>query len=198
MRQGRGRRWIAGIVAGFAMLGIAFAFSKRTLQGVKVLHVGDSHVGGLQGPMERLVRASGGTYEAVFRNGISTGRAIDAGWENAIESARPDVVIVTLGTNDATALELEVTFVRRFIDLIHTAAPRASIVWWGPPSLLRSDIADAPPLIAEAQRSAIAQQGANFVDSQEFVADGQDGVHFTAFGYGQWAEGNLRKTFRVR
>jgi hypothetical protein len=204
-RRSNASKWIAGAIAGLATFGIAFAFSKRTLRGVSVLHIGDSHVGGLRVPLERLIRASGGTYQAVFRNGISTERAFDL-IDGLPINSYPDVsvVIVTLGTNDGGVLDgvagdaIEAVYVSQLIDQIRIAAPRATIIWWGPPALLRPDVVDAPPLIAEAQRHGVDRQGETFVDSQEFIADGQDGIHFTSFGYGRWAEGNLRKTFWVR
>lgn len=191
----RRTKWILGGAA--AVLG-AVLLSKRSLRGLVVLHLGDSHVGGLDGPLEVLVSASGGRYEAHFRVGISTPQAARAGWGGIVRRARPDVVIVTLGTNDHPS-ESYPAAVGSFMDQIREAAPNAIVIWWGPPVLLRSDIATLPAELVRLQRPEVTRRGGRYIDSRPYTwrsdEHAPDGVHLTHAGYQRWAKSGLRSTF---
>lgn len=188
-------KWILGGAA--TVLG-AVLLSKRSLRGLVVLHLGDSHVGGLDGPLETRVSASGGRYEAHFRVGISTAQAARAGWGGIVRAVRPDVVIVTLGTNDHPT-ESYSEAVGSIMDQIRSAAPGAMVIWWGPPVLLRGDIVDLPAELVALQRPEVTSRGGRYVDSRPYTwrtdEHAPDGVHLTHTGYQRWARRGLRSTF---
>jgi len=191
-------RWILGGAA--ALLG-AVLLSKRSLRGLVVLHLGDSHVGGLDGPLGTLVSSSGGRYQAHFRVGISTPQAARAGWGAIVRTASPDVVIVTLGTNDTPTASYP-TAVGALMDEIRDAAPDATVIWWGPPVLLRGDVVDRPDEIVRLQRPEVLRRGGRYVDSRPYTwrpeEHAPDGVHMNHDGYARWASSGLRSTFWTR
>lgn len=191
------RRRTKWILAGAgALLGVILG-SKRSLRGLLVLHLGDSHVGGLEGPLRTLISSSGGRYEDHFRVGISTPQAARAGWGAFVGRLQPDVVIVTLGTNDSPS-EGYADAVGALMDEIRAAAPRAQVIWWGPPVLLRRDLVELPDELVRKQRPEVTRRGGRYIDSRPYTAlHAPDGVHLTRAGYGEWARRGLRTTFWV-
>lgn len=185
-------KWLIGAVAVASLV----LLSKRSLRGLSVLHLGDSHVGGLRGPLRTLVEASGGRYEAHFKDGISTPEAARSGWGAVVAGAHPDVVIVTLGTNDNPTAATAAA-VGALLDQIRAAAPHALIVWWGPPVLLRHDLVELPAAMVALQRPEVAARSGRYVDSRTYTASAEHsagGVHFTHAGYADWAR-QLGATF---
>lgn len=152
----------------------------------KVLLVGDSHVGGLHGPLARI-----GTQEG-FRvewSGVN-GSRIDQ-WAPRIASDlavyapfAPELLLVSLGTNDAAMMVLDPMMMRAHILAIASAARDRGIDlrWIGPPHLpARLEKAST---VRELLRDTL---GERFVDSSEFTfARSPDGVHATAGGYADW------------
>jgi lysophospholipase L1-like esterase len=188
-------RWV---LRGAAGLLVAFLLSKRSLRGKKVLHLGDSHVGGLRGPLEGRVSASGGRYQAHFMVGISTVQAASSGWGGVVAAAHPDVVIVTLGTNDQPRAGYG-SAVGSLMDEIRAAAPMALVIWWGPPTLERADLRELPGLVVHLQRPEVERRGGRYLDSRAYTRTDHapDGVHFTRDGYELWGTRALKTAFWV-
>ncbi|MGH9463100.1 MAG: SGNH/GDSL hydrolase family protein [Vicinamibacteria bacterium] len=186
-------RWVAG----GGLLG-ALLLSKRSLRGRRLLHLGDSHVGGLEGPLEARVSASGGRYQAHFRVGISTPQAARAGWGGVVRAEGPDVVIVTLGTNDSPTESYRES-VGALVDEIRAAAPAATVIWWGPPVLLRADVVELAGELVQLQRPEVTRRGGRYLDSRPYTSrpdeHAPDGIHLTRAGYDRWARSALRSTF---
>ena len=86
----------AVVIGGGLLAAIAFLRRRPLRTGMRVVHIGDSHVGGLRGPLSTLLTPSGVGYETHFQNGINTVGALSKGWP--VQGA--DVILVTLGTND--------------------------------------------------------------------------------------------------
>jgi lysophospholipase L1-like esterase len=115
-----------------------------------------------------------------------------------VRRAAPDVVLVTLGTNDAPGAQVaEAT--AALMDQIREAAPNALVIWWGPPTLLRADIVDRPSAIADLQRPEVSGRGGRYVDSRRYTREDHapDGVHFTRVGYEHWGRRALGATFWI-
>lgn len=184
--------WVVLGVGGF-VAALAFLRKRPLRAGMRVVHVGDSHVGGLKVALQALLTPLGVGYEAHFRNGISTVGALSAGWP--VRGA--DVILVTLGTNDTPA-QGYVEAVASLVRQLRQQAPEAALVWWGPPSLHRSDVIGLPNEIVPLQRQAVTALGGVYVDSRPWASsDAADGVHLTRDGYARWADGALKHTFRI-
>jgi lysophospholipase L1-like esterase len=161
--------------------------------------IGDSH-SVLLGPA--LIKAmSGSGWESagqISHVGWSTARYVsDHTWQPALATARPDVVIVILGTNDAAqAQQAYAGQLRTMVDAIKAAGVPA-IVWVGPPSVTNAAIDARAERIAPWQGSFLPQMGVRWIDSRQMTGGGQapDGIHFTAAGYRAWA-GSLADPLR--
>jgi hypothetical protein len=197
--KGRRRIFAYLLVGGAALLFAGFAFSKKSLRGMKVLHLGDSHVGGLKSRVGSIVAASGGSYVEHHQDGISTLVATQAGWDEIVATENPDIIIVTLGTNDRVS-EAYPGYVDLLMAKLLEVTPDATIIWWGPPRLNRIDLVGRDEQVAYIQSSEVAANGGSFVNTSALgvESDGPDGVHLTAFGYGRWAELAMGESFWTR
>lgn len=182
----------------------------------RVLHLGDSHVAG--GTFSASVGGLlGGVLRApveVRRQGTVGARADrlllgdSDGFARLVRLSRPDLVILTYGTNEARERDLDLAAYRRALELllgqIREAAPGAAVVVSGPPEQeRRSREGGFAPVrqlaqVSSAQEGAARDAGAVFVDlSREMGGPwtlgrwalerpplvGPDRVHFTSEGY---------------
>lgn len=154
--------------------------------------VGDSHSAVL-GPMLFEEGRSLG-WEPVGRVsnvGWSTARyASEPAWKATLATARPDLVIVVLGTNDAAqGQQVYAGQLRAVVDAVNASGAR-SIVWIGPPSAKNDAIDARADRIAPWQGSFLPQMGVKWIDSRMWTFGGHapDGVHFTRAGYRAWAD----------
>lgn len=158
----------------------------------RVFIVGDSHSATLGPFLFESGRSLG--WEPVGRVsnvGWSTARyANESAWKSAISEARPDMVIVILGTNDAAqGQQAYAGQLRSVVDAVQASGAR-SIVWVGPPSAKNPRIDERADRIAPWQGSFLPQMGVKWVDSRLWTFGGHapDGVHFTRAGYRAWAD----------
>ena len=154
--------------------------------------VGDSHSTVL-GPLLLEAGRSLG-WEPVGRVsnvGWSTARyASEPAWKATLATARPDLVIVVLGTNDAAqGQQAYAGQLRAVVDAVNASGAR-SIVWIGPPSAKNDAIDARADRIAPWQGSFLPQMGVKWIDSRMWTFGGHapDGVHFTRAGYRAWAD----------
>ena len=157
----------------------------------RVFVVGDSHSAALGPFLFEGGQALGWEPAGRISNvGWSTGRyRNESEWKTRIADARPDTVIVILGTNDAAqAQQAYVEQLRAVVDAIRASGAR-SIVWIGPPSAKDPQIDARADRIAPWQGSFLPQLGVKWIDSRLFTFGGHapDGVHFTREGYRAWA-----------
>jgi hypothetical protein len=154
-----------------------------TWSGVSVLHIGDSMVSrGLTRRFGELIRAAGGAYRArswTSSNAArwSTGEHLrDLLWETM-----PDVVLVTLGTNEYLIPEPH-EYARWYERLAALVGSRRRCFWIGPPRLPGSDAF----IEAVATRTAPCP----FFDSRGVPPprDGPRHDHYGAEGGAAWAD----------
>lgn len=165
----------------------------------RIFILGDSH-SVLLGPA--IVRAMSSSDWAlagqISRVGWSTARySHDSTWLPEIAAARPDVVIVILGTNDAAqGQQAYAGQLKSVVDSIKSASVPA-IVWVGPPTVTNAAVDARGDRIAPWQGSFLPQMGVKWIDSRQMTNGGQapDGIHFTAAGYRAWA-GSLADPLR--
>jgi hypothetical protein len=150
-----------------------------SLRGKKVLHVGDSMVGGNWGltrALEAKLTPEGATV--VRHTKVSETLASmdkDSTLKDLLRTHEPDIVIITLGTNDTDVPYPEV-YGKHVANIAKRIAPREC--WWmGPPK-------DAPVNKVIKENSAPCK----FFDSSTLKLDrAKDGIHPSDKGGGQWA-----------
>lgn len=157
----------------------------------RVFVLGDSHSSPLAPLLIEAAREHNWSLAGqVSRVGWSTARyANDDSWQPAISAARPDVVVVVLGTNDAAQSQpAYVAQLGKVVDGVR-AAGASTIVWVGPPNVVNQAIDARIERIAPWQDAFLPQMGVTWIDSRPMTGGGHgpDGVHFTRSGYTAWA-----------
>lgn len=150
-----------------------------SLRGKKVLHVGDSMVGGNWGltrALEAKLEPEGA--KIVRHTKVSETLASmdkDPTLKDLLRTHEPDIVIITLGTNDTDVPHPEV-YGKHVANIAKRVGTREC--WWmGPPK-------DAPVNKVIKEHSAPCK----FFDSSKLVLDRtKDGIHPSDKGGGQWA-----------
>lgn len=150
-----------------------------SLKGKKVLHVGDSMVGGNWGltrALEAKLEPEGATI--VRHTKVSeTLKSMDQDptLKDLLQKHDPDIVIITLGTNDTDVPHPEV-YAKHVANIAKRVGAREC--WWmGPPK-------DAPVNKVIEENSAPCK----FFDSSTLKLDRtKDGIHPNDKGGGQWA-----------
>ena len=153
--------------------------------------VGDSHSATLGPFLFEAGRPLGWEPAGRVSNvGWSTGRySNEPEWKARIAEARPDMVIVILGTNDAAqGQQAYVDQLRGVVEAIRASGAQ-SIVWIGPPSAKDPHIDERADRIAPWQSSFLPQMGVKWIDSRLYTFGGHapDGIHFTRPGYRAWS-----------
>jgi lysophospholipase L1-like esterase len=182
------RLWLYTGLALAAGVGLVSAASKpKTLPepikpvlkpGSKVLLIGDSFAQGLAPPLKQLFSEHGMLFLADGRIGSTIQQWASQPWlDAALAKGKPDVVLVSLGTNDMKLVDpmLEKPALANLVSKLKQSA--GSIVWISPPSLpfpdrgVRSMLADMPAFHSEALS----------------IPRGPDAIHPNIAGYAGWA-----------
>lgn len=117
---------------------------------LRVLHIGDSHVAGRSFPLavKKALTASLGTAESadegrgvwftyVGRNGATSATLLTDSYMNTFAEARPDLIIVSLGTNEAHGMgyreDIHSRQLDRFFARLSEACPDAVVMLTTPP-----------------------------------------------------------------
>lgn len=150
--------------------------------GATVMLIGDSLAVGMEGKFISLARKSG--YVPVTH--VVTGTSIFhwMKWiKGDLEKNRPELVVVSLGTNDAIIydrVKKNAHLYGEFTKIVEDSG--AVLVWLGPPDITLKRI----PKISET-REIIKKSAMNYFDSEKFERPmGGDGIHLTASGYSRW------------
>jgi len=167
------------------LLPLALAWS-----GTTVVHFGDSHVAsGLTSGLREHFRAQGARYYSDYWVSSSTPRwAYSERLADMLRRRHPDVVIVTLGSNEAY-MPNPVGYarhMRRLVARLQTVGlrdARRSCFWIGPP---RYEHLNVDRIVAVQQQNATP---CRYFDSRAIDAPrGHTRLHFTREGGVQWAD----------
>lgn len=105
-----------------------------SVQGTRVLLVGDSLAAGLAAPLKKLVTADGATLATVGRVGTTIRQWARGGWlAEALAQAKPGLVLVSLGTNDMETPGDRSADIGAIVDRVRAAG--AGLVWVEPPDM---------------------------------------------------------------
>jgi len=183
--------WIAGglaagmLVAGGARAAIGAATKKAPP--TSILLLGDSLAVGLGSPFSAIAANNG---VAVDVHAVSGKTAVY--WQpyvqDLLNSVRPDMMLVSLGTNDATASN-PAAYVEAIKSICSMAKSSGVRLTWILPPPLPLESPDRFPSL-EAVNQAIVNCSPEVIDvsgSLQAMRAG-DGIHFTAQGYAAWAK----------
>jgi len=176
----------AGILAvGVGATTIAIASGPPKVQrGSRIFLLGDSLAVGLSRPISALAKDSG----ILFESQAIEGTRIDQ-WASkpelytALDRFKPDIILVSLGTNDEyMKLDAKTRQEPHIKKLLHELRSRAPVAWIGPPKLPKKGTNGAIPLILENVPSS------NYFPSQKLeIPRAPDKLHPTVSGYAGWA-----------
>lgn len=155
------------------------------LTGKTVLHVGDSMVGDHWGLTRALAAKVEGEGGKVVRNTVVSETIAsfdrDSTLRDLLRKHQPDVVVITLGTNDTTVPHPEVN-ARHVASIAKRIAPREC--WWIGPPLVTGKADNG---IADVIEKSSAP--CKFFDSRRLeLQRGRDGIHPTDKGGAAWAD----------
>lgn len=165
----------------------------RSLKGKKVLHIGDSMVGGTFGltrALEKKLTPEGA--KLVRRTTVSESlNTFDKGpiLRDALRDEKPDIVIVTLGANDVLSIHPEVYggSVERIVKRIGDRE-----CWWIGPPRIKTAVATPSGKTSDLVLSEVIKGhagGCHFFDSTSLtIARASDGVHPSNPGGETWMD----------
>ena len=164
----------------------------RSLAGKKVLHVGDSMVGGTFG-LTRALEAKLATEGAKIVRHTTVSESLSSfdkapTLKDLIRTHDPDIVVITLGANDANVPHPEV-HARSIENIVRRVGDREC--WWiGPPSIKNASTRGGPS-VEMSVVSVIRDHAGNcrFFDSSKLELErASDGIHPTDRGAAKWAD----------
>ena len=156
---------------------------KRSLAGKNVLHIGDSMVGGTFGltkALEKKLTAAGAKlvrHTQVNETLISFDRGPTL--KDLVRTHDPDIVLITLGMNDALVPHPEV-FAKNIQSIVHHVGDREC--WWlGPPK------GQSPSGLVKVLEDNMGT--CHFFDASDLDLERtSDGIHPTNEGGAKWAD----------
>lgn len=148
----------------------------------RVLFVGDSMCVGMKEEFEKITRESGWVGSTRCRVG-TTSIQWESWIENVVTSWRPDIVLISLGTNDGWILDRIVSHSgvhRRVYELAGCTGAR--VVWVEPPKINIKYVRGI-----EGVRNLLHSNIPVRFESELFIVPPPgDGVHLTSTGYNMW------------
>ncbi|NBW09559.1 MAG: SGNH/GDSL hydrolase family protein [Caulobacteraceae bacterium] len=151
--------------------------------GSTVLLIGDSLSVGMSDEFKRVTMADG--YIPIVHAVVGSNTHQWLQWSKRdFDIYRPDLVVVSLGTNDASFQE---SFARTRLDeyclFLEDAASRGiKVVWIGPPKLRNHKVTPSEAVVRKAIQGCIP----NYYDSQALNIPQPDDIHTTPQGYKLW------------
>jgi lysophospholipase L1-like esterase len=194
------KQWLyAGLVV-MAGLGAARLLSgPRLRKGMRVLLIGDSLAVGMAPHFAALAKEAGIDFKALATVGTRIDQwSANADLKKLLESFQPELVLVSLGTNDefmqGDAVKKQQPQLEKLLALL-TQWPRSRdyglgaeyIVWIGPPTLPNPPSPGIPKMIQDAAGSVLAPRFSYFHSERLQMPRGPDGIHPNVRGYAGWA-----------
>ena len=149
----------------------------------RVLLIGDSLAVGMSPHFDALSKQLGNKFSSLARSGSRIDQwASDTNLDSRLATFRPDVVLVSLGTNDeylgSGAGQRQYASTVALLQKLKAAG--AEVYWIGPPKLTKHNG------VVEMIQSLVPKS--DYFDSRQLeIPRGPDGLHPTARGYAAWA-----------
>lgn len=150
--------------------------------GATVMLIGDSLAVGMEPKFISLARKGGYVPFSHAVNGTSIFQWMK--WiKSDLEKNRPELVVVSLGTNDAIIydrVKQHVGLYGEFVKIVEESG--AVLVWLGPPDISPKRI----PHISD-ERTLIKKYASHYFESEAIEKPlGGDGIHSSPAGYNRW------------
>jgi lysophospholipase L1-like esterase len=172
----------------------------RVRKGMRVLLIGDSLAVGMAPYFAALAKEAGVDFKAMATVGTRIDQwAANPDLKKLLESFQPDLILVSLGTNDsfmqgAGIVEKQQAQLEKLLALL-TQWPRSKdyglgpehLVWIGPPTLPKPPSPGISKMIQDAAGSALSPRFFYFHSEKLEMPRGPDSLHPTARGYAGWA-----------
>lgn len=195
------KQWLyAGLalVAGLGM--VRLMNGPRIRKGLKMLLIGDSLAVGTAPHFAALAKEAGVEFKSLATSGTRIDQwASSADLAKLLSTFQPDMVLVSLGTNDAYMKGADVVAkqhaaLEKLLALL-TQWPRSKdyglgaehVVWIGPPALPSPPSPGVTKMIQDSAGGALAPRYHYFHSERLQLPRGPDNLHPTARGYAGWA-----------
>jgi lysophospholipase L1-like esterase len=183
------KQWLYAGLAVVAGVGVVRLMSgPRIRRGLKVLLIGDSLAVGTAPHYAVLAKEAG----VELKHLAVVGTRIDQ-WAGSqelpkiLQSFAPDLVLVSLGTNDAFMQGDVIGKQRAQLEKLLGVLAGREIVWIGPPALPTAPSPGIVTMIQDAAGSALSPRFHYFHSERLQIPRGPDALHPTARGYAGWA-----------
>lgn len=195
------KQWLyAGLalVAGLGM--VRLLNGPRLRKGMRILLIGDSLAVGMAPHFAALAKEAGIDFKAMATVGTRIDQwATNADLKKLLETFQPELVLVSLGTNDEfmkgadivakqqAQLEKLLTLLSQWSRSRDYGLGAEHIVWIGPPTLPNPPTPGISKMIQDAAGSALSPRFYYFHSERIQMPRGPDNIHPTARGYAGWA-----------
>ena len=186
------KQWLYGGLIVMAGIGAARLLSgPRLRRGMRVLLIGDSLAVGMAPHFAALAKEAGVDFKALATVGTRIDQwASNTDLKKLLESFRPELVLVSLGTNDefmrgADVVPKQRALLEKLLALLSQGPEH--IVWIGPPTLPNPPSPGIPKMIQDAAGSVLAPRFYYFHSERLQMPRAPDGIHPNVRGYAGWA-----------
>lgn len=195
------KEWLyAGLVL-MAGLGAARLLGgPRLRKGMRILLIGDSLAVGMAPHFATLAKEAGIEFKSLAISGTRIDQwASSAELAKTLESLQPELVLVSLGTNDSfmqskDAVVKQQAQLEKLLALLTQWSRKKDyglgpehVVWIGPPTLPKPPSPGIPKMIQEAAGSVLAPRFTYFHSEKLTMPRAPDGIHPNVRGYAGWA-----------
>jgi len=185
------KQWLyAGLVV-MAGLGAARLLSgPRLRKGIRVLLIGDSLAVGMAPHFAALAKEAGVDFRSLAKTGTRIDQwASSAELAKLLETYRPEMVLVSLGTNDSFMRGPDVVPKQQahLELLVGLLGATEHIVWIGPPTLPNPPSPGIAKMIQDAAGGVLAPRFSYFHSERLQMPRGPDQLHPNVRGYAGWA-----------
>jgi len=195
------KQWLYGglvLVAGLGMFRLLSG--PRIRKGLRILLIGDSLAVGMAPHFATMAKEAGADFKSLAIVGTRIDQwAASAELKALLGSFQPELVLVSLGTNDSFMKGADIVAKQQAqlekLLAVLTEWPRKRdyglgpehVVWIGPPTLPSPPSPGIPKMIQDSAGSALKPRYYYFHSERLDLPRGPDGIHPSVRGYAGWA-----------